>query len=252
MADNLAVAHNPLEGQRPEMTINLHDGSEEQISIIVVHKDRPEYLNICLQSIAVTSLNNNYEIIVVDNGSTLKDATDFLDDLEEQGECKVVRNKENLWWSKAANLGVKAADKNSKYYIFLHADVVVTNPAWIDLLINVSESQDSGMVGVEMHSYQMQGNKIDFIEEWCMLVTKQCWQDAGPWPEELPLIGAPFIFTLTAQMKNHKPQVIKNPIVHHYRIFGMDVNEFERFSEQAMVQIPALLRNLQMRAQSLK
>src|SRR5579859_3521012 len=152
--------YSPLEGERPEHTFNLlQDGSNEQISIIVVHKDRPEYLNICLQSIAVTSLNNNYEIIVVDNNSTLKDAVDFLDDLE-QGECKIIRNKENFWWSKAANQGARAADKRSKYFIFMHSDVVVLNPAWIDLMINVSESQDSGMVGVSMHSYHMENQKI--------------------------------------------------------------------------------------------
>lgn len=42
---------------------------EDSISIVIVNKDKPEYLNICLQSIAVNSSNNNYEIIVVDNAS---------------------------------------------------------------------------------------------------------------------------------------------------------------------------------------
>ena len=85
--------HNPLEGDRPELSINLHDGSEEQVSIVVVHKDRPEYLNICLQSIAVTSFNNNYEIIVVDNNSGA-DSQEYLSEIE--GEVKVIRNKENM------------------------------------------------------------------------------------------------------------------------------------------------------------
>lgn len=245
--------YNPLEGDRADMTIDmLQDGSEEHISIIVVHKDRPEYLNICLQSIAVTSLNNNYEIIVVDNGSTLKDAIDFLDDLQEQGECKVIRNADNLWWSKAANQGAKAADKRSKYLVFMHADVVVTNPAWLDLLINVSESQDAGLVGVSMHSYYMEKQKIDFIEEWCMLVTREAWNDIGPFSEELPMIGAPFIFTMAAQFADHKPQVIRNPIVHHYAIFGLDVNDFEQHSEAAMVTIPRLMRDLQSRVKRRK
>lgn len=240
------VPHSALDGERPEITINmLQDASDEQVSVIVVHKDRPEYLNICLQSIAVTSLNNNYEIVVVDNGSTSKDAVDFLDDLEEQGECKIVRNKENLWWSKAANQGAKAADKKSKYFIFMHADVVVTNPAWIDLLINVSESQDSGLVGVSMHSYYMEKQKIDFIEEWCMLVTRECWEDCGPFSEELPMIGAPFLFTMAAQHADHKPQIIRNPVVHHYAIFGLDVNSFETMSEVAQSKLPSLLRDLQ-------
>ncbi len=245
--------HNPLDGNQPDGHISmLNDGTEEQVSIIVVHKDRPEYLNICLQSIAVTSLNNNYEIIVVDNGSTLKDAVDFLDDLAEQGECKVVRNTENLWWSKAANQGAKAADKRSKYFIFMHSDVVVINPSWIDQLINVSESQGSGLVGLSMHSYYMDKQKIDFIEEWCMLMTRECWEDTGKWPEELPMIGSPFIMTMAAQYADHKPQVIRNPLVHHYAIFGLDVNEFERFSESAMLVIPQVMRGLQTKVKKRK
>lgn len=234
--------HNPLEGPRPELTLNLHDGSEEQVSIIVVHKDRPEYLNICLQSIAVTSMNNNYEIIVVDNGSG-KDSQDFLDDIE--GEVKVVRNKENLYWAKAANKGADAADKNSKYFIFMHCDVVITNPAWIDLLINVSESTGAGVVGLELQSYYMQQQRIDFIHEWCMLVTRECWKDIGPFEERLPQIGAPFIFTIEAQNKGHKPQIMRNPIAHHYRVFSLDINEYERLVEQAMVSIPQVMREVQ-------
>jgi GT2 family glycosyltransferase len=146
MTDNI-TPHNPLEGERPELSINLHDGSEEQIAIIIVHKDRPEYLNMALQSVAVTSFNNNYELIVVDNGSTTKDSLDFLEDLQQQKEVKVIRNEKNLYWSAACNKGAAAADKNTKYYIFMHCDVIITNPAWLDLLINVSESKKVGMIG---------------------------------------------------------------------------------------------------------
>ena len=91
MAEN--IPFNPLEGSRPEMSIKMHDGSDEQVSIIIVHKDRPEYLNICLQSIAVTSINNNYEIIVVDNGSG-QETQDFLDTIEKDG-IKVIRRSKN-------------------------------------------------------------------------------------------------------------------------------------------------------------
>lgn len=234
--------HSSLEGPRPEVSFNLYDGSEEAVSIIVIHKDRPEYLNICLQSIAVASLNNNYEIIVVDNGSGI-DTQDFLDDIKD--EVKVIRNEKNVWWSKAANQGVKAADKNSKYFIFLHCDTVVLNPAWIDLLINVSESQDSGLVGLEMGSYFMSNQRVDFVQEWCMLVTRECMKECGPWPEDLPQVGGSFILTMQAQNKGFKPQIIKNPVVHHYHIFSLDYSEYERFTESAQTVIPDLMRKLQ-------
>jgi glycosyltransferase involved in cell wall biosynthesis len=233
---------NPLEGNQGELSINLHDGSEEQVSIVIVHKDRPEYLNICLQSIAVTSFNNNYEIIVVDNASGA-DSQEYLDEIE--GEVKVVRNKENLFWGPAINRGVEAADKNSKYLIFMHCDVVILNPAWIDLMINVSEAHNAGVVGLELQSYYLQQQKVDFIQEWCVLVTRECWDDCGPFPPEVPQIGGPFMFTMRAQQKSYRPQVMKNNVCHHYRIFSLNINEFEMHVERSLTMLPQLLRKMQ-------
>jgi len=238
-------AYNPLEGERPEMTVKLHENSDDYISIIIVHRDRPEYLNICLQSIAVTSFNNNYEIIVVDNGSG-KESQDFLKDIE--GEVKVVRNEKNLYWSSACNKGVQAADKNSKYFIFMHCDVVVLNPAWIDLLVNVSEAQQSGYVGIDTQSYMMGSQKVEFMQEYVILVTREAWKDIGPWPEQLPQVGHAFIMTMRAQNKGHKPQIMKNQIVHHYRIFSLDIYDYERMTEQAMTTLPKLMTEVQTRA----
>jgi len=243
VASNI-TPHNPLEGPRPEINVPLHENSEEQVSIIVVHKDRPEYLNICLQSIAVASYNNNYELIVVDNGSD-KNSQAFLDDI--QNEVKLVRNEKNLYWSAACNKGVQKADKNSKYLIFMHCDVVILNPAWIDLLINVSESQNSGFVGIETQAYQMGNQKVEFLQEYVLLMTRDCWNDAGPWPEELPQIGPGFLLTLRAQQKGHKPQIMKNPICHHYKIFSLNINEYERLQEQAMSALPKLLSDVHSR-----
>jgi glycosyltransferase involved in cell wall biosynthesis len=234
--------HNPLEGDRPDMVMKLYDGTDEQISIVIVHRDRPEYLNICLQSITVASLNNNYEIIVVDNASG-QETQDFLTDIED--EVKVIRNKENLYWAAAANKGAEAVSPNSKYIVFMHADVVILNPAWLDLLVNVVNSTPCGFVGLELQSYSLQNQKIDFVQEWLLLATRECWKDAGPFDERLPQIGAPFIFTIKAQRTGHKPQVMKNQLAHHYRVFGVNINEYERFTEQAMVTVPKILREIQ-------
>ena len=81
----------------------------------------------------------------------------------------------------------------------MHHDVVITNPAWIDLLINVCESHQAGMIGVEIQSYFLQGKKIDFIREWLVMFTRECWEECGPFPEELPMIGPAFLMTLKAQ-----------------------------------------------------
>lgn len=247
MADNM-VANNPLEGRPAELSFAIQDVTEEMVSVIVVHHSRPSYLNLCLQSIAVCSLNSNYELIVVDNASEDQESIDFLNDLEEQGEVKVIRNKENKFWSVAANQGAKAADKKSKYLVFCHCDVVVTSSSWLDLMINVSESQGAGIVGVSLGRYQLDKQNIDFVEEFCMLVTRECFYDCNQFDERLPLIGASFILTLTAQRNNYRPQIIRNSIVHHYAISSFDISKYEQLGEQAMTTIPTLLREVQSRS----
>jgi glycosyltransferase involved in cell wall biosynthesis len=235
------LAYNPLEGERPEIVIDLNDGTEDLVSIIIVHKDRPEYLNICLQSISVTSINNNYEIIIVDNGSTDKNAIDFLESLSNDPNIKIIRNETNRWWSAAANQGVKVADKNSKYFIFLHCDVVILSGSWIDVLINISELNKSGCIGLESGNYQIGKNKVGYIQEWCLLVSRNCWNDCGPFCEELPQIGSPFIFTLKSANKGYNPQIVsKVNLAFHYKIFSLDYSEYERLGEQAQIVIPKI------------
>ena len=241
---NQPIPHNPLTGQRPEINIPLHDGSDEQISIVIVHKDRPEYLNLCLQSITVCSFNNNYEIIVVDNASG-KESQEFLDSIDDN--IKVIRNNKNLYWSEAANRGADAASKNSKYLIFMHCDVVVLNPGWLDILVSVAESRKSGMVGVQMGSYVLDNKqKIDYIQEWCVLITRDCWKHVGPFPETLPFIGHSFIFSVKAQRMGYQPQAMRNSILHHYQIFSLSsTSEWERLLEPAMAEIPRHLRAIE-------
>lgn len=213
------------------MTISLNDGSSEQITIIVVHRESPHYLNICLQSIHLMSNLNNYEIIVVDNGSG-QETQEYLDVLQNEG-IKIIRNDKNLFWSKAVNQGIKAADPNSKYFVFMHADTVVLDQAWLDVLINISEAKGAGIVGTQLQSYIISNQKLEFVQEWCMLMTRQCLEDIGLWPEELPLIGHSFIMTLRAQIKGHKPQATGNNIVHHFKSLSIDPNEYERIGEQS-------------------
>lgn len=237
--------HNPLEspaGVTPEISIDLSDGSNEQVSVIVVHHNKPAYLNMCLQSVHVCSHLNNYEVIVVDNNSD-QETQEYLDVLQEEG-IKVVRNDTNKYWSAACNQGVAVADPHSDYFVFLHADTIILNPAWLDVMINISEARGAGLVGTQLHEYYIQKQKVQFIQEWCMLMSRQCWNDIGPWPEDLPLVGMSFIMTLKAQVKGHKPQATGNPVVHHYKAFSLDPSEYEKISEQAMAILPKAMEQV--------
>lgn len=235
---------NPLDGNSPEFVLDLKNTNSDSVSIVVVHKDKPEYLNLCLQSIVVCSSNNNYELVVVDNSSGME-TQKFLDEISH--DIKVVRNPKNLYWSGGVNVGLKATDPKTKYVIFLHSDVVILNPSWIDLLINVCEANNAGMVGIETSNCLINNQKIDFVQEWCCLFSRECLERIGPWPEELPMIGHSFIMTLKSQIKNFKPQVMKNNIAHHYKVFGVDINDWEKMQEESSVMLPKVYQNAQSR-----
>lgn len=238
--------HNVLDGNRSELTINLNDGTDERISIGIVHRDRPELLNLCLQSIAMTSVNNNIELIVVDNGSTTKDALDYLDMLEKEPDVTLIRNETNRWWAAACNQIARVADRKSKYLIFMHQDCVVLNPAWIDLMISIGEAQGSGFIGLEEGHFTYDRNKIQYIKEWCLMVSRDCWRDCGPFAEELRQIGSSFVMTIAAQRAGYKPTIVgKLPLVHHYGAFSMDNSEFEKMGEQSAALIPKLVTAIQ-------
>lgn len=234
--------HNPLEGDKPELVIDLEQAVGDLVSIIVIHKDRPAYLNICLQSLAICSQSASHEIIVVDNNSG-EETQEFLIDIQK--DVKVVRNTKNIYWSEAANMGVRMADPRSKYFIFLHSDVVILNPSWIDLFVNVANSNNSGMVGVETGSYVVGKQKVDFVQEWCLLMSRECFQKIGPWPVELPMIGHSFIMTIKAQLAGFRPQIMKNILAHHYKIFGMDINDYEEMTSAASKIIPKIYQQTQ-------
>lgn len=235
------IPYNPLESpEKPELVIDLHDGSDEQVSIIVVHHQRPEYLNMCLQSIYCMSNLSNYEVIVVDNASNDPDTPDYLNAIEQEG-VKVIRNKENKYWSAACNQGAAVADRNSKYLIFMHCDTIVLNPAWIETLINVCMTKGSGLVGNQLQSYIVGRQKVEYITEWCMLMTRDCFNDIGPWPEELPLVGHAFIMTVRALHRGYKPVAAPN-LVHHYRAISFDANKYEQMAGDAMAIVPKLMQ----------
>lgn len=223
------MPHSILDGPQPDVGVHIVQlPADDKVSIIVVHHDRPEYLNICIQSIATLSSNNNYELIVVDSGSTRPDALEYLKDLEESQNCKVVRKKENVYLPACFNAGVKAAAKDSRYYILMHEDTVILDPTWIDMLINISDGNKCGVVGLGLNpGYTIDGQRASFIEDWCMLVTRECWENCGPFEEELPILGAAFLFSVVTSVAGYSPQKITPNLVHHYNSFSIDINEFE-------------------------
>ena len=87
------------------------------ISIIIINFNGKEFLKNCLDSIEGQKLDS-YEIILVDNNST-DDSIRFVED--NYSSVRLIKNKENLGFSEANNIGYKAS--KGDYILFINNDI---------------------------------------------------------------------------------------------------------------------------------
>jgi GT2 family glycosyltransferase len=92
----------------------------------------------CVES--VVNSTRNFELIVVDNGS--KDGSDSLI-AQRFPKVNVVRNRENLGFAKASNIGIRMAI--ARWVVLLNPDTRVTSD-WLDNLLKSADAAD--MVGI--------------------------------------------------------------------------------------------------------
>ncbi len=98
---------------------NEQEKAAPRVSVAVVSHNRVEHLRRCLASLEKAEGRPEFQIIVVDNGST-----DGSAELEaEYPDLQWIRLPKNFGLTKAWNLGWRAA--NAEYVLFLHADTEV-------------------------------------------------------------------------------------------------------------------------------
>jgi len=114
-------------------------------SIVMPVWNRVELTRDCLTALAGLKDQPEYELIVVDNGST-DGTTDFLRQLS--GDVRVIVNEENLGFAKACNQGAAAA--RGKYLVFLNNDTI-PQPGWLTALVaEVDNHAEVGVVGSKL------------------------------------------------------------------------------------------------------
>lgn len=114
-------------------------------SIIIPVWNCLELTRNCLTALSQIKDQPEYEVIIVDNGST--DGTkEFLAEL--QGDVHIIGNVENLGFAKACNQGAAAA--RGKYFVFLNNDTI-PQPGWLATLVaEVDTHAEVGIVGSKL------------------------------------------------------------------------------------------------------
>ncbi len=116
--------------------------NEELVSIIIPAYNVDNYLEECVHSLLCQTYKN-YEVIIIDDGSTDNTYTVGRRLTDESANVKLFR-QENQGVSIARNAGIQKA--NGEFVVFVDADDIVA-PQYIETLVECAKRSDMGMVG---------------------------------------------------------------------------------------------------------
>jgi hypothetical protein len=127
-----------------------------KIGIIIINYNGEKYTNSCIRSIFKSSYQN-YLIIVVDNAST----DNSVQLLKEEFNNKIIliKNKDNLGFSGANNIGIKYALENGCEYVVLLNNDTEIDKDLIKNMVKTSIKNNNAIISPKIYYYD-KPNKI--------------------------------------------------------------------------------------------
>ncbi len=169
------------------------DGSGRVVpraSIVLVTYDNRELTRLCLDSLDRATAYPDYEVIVVDNGSTDGTVTLLRDFAARDGRLRLILNPHNAGFAAATNQGIRAA--TGEYVVMLNDDTVVSTH-WLARLLAPLAAAGSD-VGLVCPSTNRIGNDAQIVTNYRDLagMERLAWQrnqEFGAAVRDLPMVA---------------------------------------------------------------
>lgn len=117
------------------------------VSIVIPSKDNPDVLRQCIRSIYAHTDYPNYEIIVVDNGSTAR-VRIGLENFRQECAFTYLYLPMEFNFSHMCNAGVKEA--KGEYILLLNDDMEAVESSWLARLVGQASLKHAGAVGAKL------------------------------------------------------------------------------------------------------
>ena len=124
---------------------------DPMISVVIANKDHRKDLERCITSIMEKSTYENYEIVVVENGSGEPEIFEYYESLKERENIRVVSFDcgGSFNYSAVNNFGVENA--RGDYILLLNNDTQVITVNWMEELLMYAQREDVGAVGAKLY-----------------------------------------------------------------------------------------------------
>ncbi|GFD69182.1 hypothetical protein KUL106_24450 [Alteromonas sp. KUL106] len=124
--------------------------SEPLVSLIIPTKNARNLVKACIESILDKTTYQNYEILLIDNGSDEKESTDYFDELNQHPKIKVLSYPGEFNYSAINNFGVQHASNKSTLIGLVNNDIEVIDPNWLTAMVGHAVREDIGCVGAKL------------------------------------------------------------------------------------------------------
>jgi GT2 family glycosyltransferase len=125
-----------------------HLRTQPLVSVVIPNRDHPELLARCVESLAKSSYAN-YELLVVENGSTRPETLAYYRELEKQPHARVLEWGKPFNYAAANNFA--AARAKGELLLFLNNDIEAINPDWLEALVKLAVQPGVGAVGAKLY-----------------------------------------------------------------------------------------------------
>ncbi len=121
---------------------------EPLVSIIIPTKDKPELIKRCVRSIKEKTSYPNYELVIVDNGSTDPEVKHFYEEISKERNVKILYRDIPFNFSRLVNYGVRNA--SGELICLLNNDTEVINEEWLTEMVRHGLRREIGIVGAKL------------------------------------------------------------------------------------------------------
>ncbi|WP_156481115.1 glycosyltransferase family 2 protein [Variovorax sp. PAMC 28711] len=118
------------------------------VSLIIPTRNGLHLLRQCVDSILARTAYENYEIIIVDNGSDDPDTLNYLGSFQDSAFVRVIRDDREFNYSALNNMAV--AQAKGDIVGLINNDIEVISPDWLSEMVSLAIQPGVGAVGAKL------------------------------------------------------------------------------------------------------
>ncbi|MGG2053143.1 glycosyltransferase [Lysinibacillus pakistanensis] len=216
---------------------------KNNVSVIILTKDKVEYLKQCINTLEKYHNMDNDEIIIISNNSVEEHTFVYFNELKKKPNYRIIEYNLPFNYALLNNFGVKHA--TGKYLLFLNNDMEFILPNTINNLIDILNQENVGVVGatllypnntiqhagVNLHSkgawqpyryalleelpHLRTNHQVSAVIGACLLIRRNDFERLQGFNKNLKVVLNDIDLCLRMNKKGFKTICAKDTIIHH-------------------------------------